>query len=153
MALDENWCTVHSSGTPTYWPTDPLKIPDLLDFFVVKGLSTNFIDVYHDNNLSSDHTPVILLVSKKIIRKLCAPKLCSRQTDWNLFRETLANKINLKIPLKTPQDVEIAVEDFIKTVQESAWAATPDHKKYESFKYYPAEIRREVALKRKLRKL
>jgi hypothetical protein len=28
-----------SSGTPTYWPTDPAKIPDLLDFFVTKGIS------------------------------------------------------------------------------------------------------------------
>jgi hypothetical protein len=25
-----------SSGTTTYWPTDPAKIPDLLDFFVTK---------------------------------------------------------------------------------------------------------------------
>jgi hypothetical protein len=26
-----------------YWPTDPNKLPNLLDFFVVKNISTNYI--------------------------------------------------------------------------------------------------------------
>jgi hypothetical protein len=34
-----------SSGTPTYWPTDPRKIPDLLDFFVTSGFSSAYIDI------------------------------------------------------------------------------------------------------------
>lgn len=29
-----------SSGSPTYWPTDRIKIPDLIDFFVGKGISS-----------------------------------------------------------------------------------------------------------------
>jgi len=32
-----------STGTPTYWPTDGNKIPDLLDFFVTKG---NFFRIH-----------------------------------------------------------------------------------------------------------
>jgi len=30
-----------STGTPTYWPTDGNKIPDLIDFFVTNGISQN----------------------------------------------------------------------------------------------------------------
>jgi hypothetical protein len=34
-----------SSRTPTYWPTDPAKVPDLLDFFVTKGISPGYTDI------------------------------------------------------------------------------------------------------------
>jgi len=27
-----------STGKPTYWPTDPGKIPDLTDFFLIKNI-------------------------------------------------------------------------------------------------------------------
>lgn len=29
-------CEFHSTGKPKYWPTDTNKIPDVIDFFVVK---------------------------------------------------------------------------------------------------------------------
>lgn len=38
-------CEFLSTGKPTYWPTDPNKIPDLIDFFVVKNISTNYIKI------------------------------------------------------------------------------------------------------------
>jgi exonuclease III len=34
-----------STGTPTYWPTDGNKIPDLLDFFVSNGISSTYNQV------------------------------------------------------------------------------------------------------------
>lgn len=30
QAISETNCSFHSTGKPTYWPTDPNKIPDLL---------------------------------------------------------------------------------------------------------------------------
>jgi len=30
-----------TTGNPTYWPTDPNKQPDLLDFFVTNGIFQN----------------------------------------------------------------------------------------------------------------
>jgi hypothetical protein len=36
-------CEIVSTGKPMYWPTDPNKLPNLLDFFVVKNISTNYI--------------------------------------------------------------------------------------------------------------
>ena len=35
-AIREMGCNYHTTGKPTYWPTDIGKIPDLLDFFISK---------------------------------------------------------------------------------------------------------------------
>ena len=50
-----------STGTPTYWPTDENKIPDLLDFFVPNGISSTYTDIQSSYNLTSDHSPIILV--------------------------------------------------------------------------------------------
>jgi len=36
--LHENNYSYLSTGTPTYWPTDAQKIPDLLDLFITNGI-------------------------------------------------------------------------------------------------------------------
>lgn len=43
-----------STRKPTYWPTDPNKIPDLLDFFVVKNISPNYAEAEGLIELSFD---------------------------------------------------------------------------------------------------
>jgi hypothetical protein len=62
---DNNYLTI-SPGTPTYWPTDANKIPDLLDFFITNGISENYISVTGSYDLSLDHTPVIATISMSI---------------------------------------------------------------------------------------
>jgi hypothetical protein len=47
-----------STGTPTYWPTDGNKIPDLLDFFVTIGISSTYTDIQSSYDLTSDHSPI-----------------------------------------------------------------------------------------------
>jgi hypothetical protein len=32
-----------TTGTPTYWPSDPDKIPDLLDFYITSGISPSYM--------------------------------------------------------------------------------------------------------------
>ena len=39
-------CEGHTMGKPTYWPTDMNKIPDLIDFFVSKNLSSSFFSFH-----------------------------------------------------------------------------------------------------------
>ena len=36
-AVNNLGCTVMSTGSPTYWPTDINKTPDLIDFFVTRS--------------------------------------------------------------------------------------------------------------------
>lgn len=49
-----------SSGQPTYWPTDRRKIPDLIDFCIIKGISRQHAQPKPCFNLSSDHSPIII---------------------------------------------------------------------------------------------
>jgi hypothetical protein len=69
QSIENNNLNYISTGEPTYWPTDRQKIPDLLDFFIVKGISVNYMDITQSLDLSSDHSPVILTVSSTIIKK------------------------------------------------------------------------------------
>ena len=45
QSIHENNCCYLSTGTPTYWPTDAQKVPDLLDLFTTNGMSTPYIDM------------------------------------------------------------------------------------------------------------
>src|SRR5436190_4288500 len=101
-----------SSGQPTYWPTDQNKIPDLLDFFVLKGITLNYINTEPSLDLSSDHTPIILTYSSTISMKEKAPSLFSKCTNWGYFRTLINNNVNIKIPLKTENDVEKEINYF-----------------------------------------
>jgi len=57
-----------SPGSPTYWPTDFRKVPDLIDFAVEKNRPRNIISAKALSVLSSDHSPVpiTLLQSQKL---------------------------------------------------------------------------------------
>ena len=46
-----------STGRSTYWPSDPAKRPDVLDFFVTNGISSTYLDIEPSYDLSSDHSP------------------------------------------------------------------------------------------------
>jgi len=43
-----------SSRKPTYWPTDKDKISDLIDFYISKGISANYLDINNVDNLLSE---------------------------------------------------------------------------------------------------
>jgi len=53
------------------------------------------------------------------------PSLYTNHTDWDAFRETLDERLNLAIPLQTPLDIEDAVETLTVAIQQAAWRATP----------------------------
>ena len=52
-AVQEARCEALSTGKPTYWPTDPGKILDLIDFFIIKNIPANYLQIEesHDLNL------------------------------------------------------------------------------------------------------
>jgi len=49
-----------SPGSPTYWPIDPRKVPDLIDFAVTKNVPRNKLSAKALSDLSSDHSPVLV---------------------------------------------------------------------------------------------
>ena len=71
--IQENNYSYISTGSPTYWPTDTTKLPDLLDFFITKGIYTMYADIQPSYDLTSDHSPIIVTISTTVMSRQPAP--------------------------------------------------------------------------------
>ena len=58
-------------------------------------------------DIISDHSPVLLELSSRLLCKNKAPKLTSKHTDWDRYREEIDQNINMRVPLKTDTDIDI----------------------------------------------
>ena len=143
---------VMSTGKPTYWPTDTQKIPDLIDFFIYKNLSSNFLHIEDSYEMSSDHSPIILTLSETAILRENHCTLVNKHTDWESFKLDLDSVIDLKVPLKNPHQLDTESRVFTENIQKCAWKNTPILKKIAGNNNYPIEIRKLIAEKRKQRK-
>ncbi|CAG4981213.1 unnamed protein product [Colias eurytheme] len=152
MAIDKLKLGVVSAGKPTYWPTDSSKIPDLLDFYVIRGLSPKFITCKTSTDLSSDHSPVEITLRRSIAETPKPCRLHSNRTNWELFRQLVAEKLELNIQLKSNPDIVEAVEHFNNCIQQSAWYATPSVGESLRKETCPKSVRELLAEKRKARK-
>jgi endonuclease/exonuclease/phosphatase family metal-dependent hydrolase len=63
-----------STGEPTYWPSDRNKLPDLLDFCVIKGIPHDSALTRSCYDLSSDHSPVIITLSLRAVDQAPQPR-------------------------------------------------------------------------------
>ena len=150
--VDDNHLVTVSTTEPTYWPSDPKRKPDLLDFFVIKGLSGNYLKAEPCFDSSSDHTPVILTVSTTIIENHCQEALYNKRTDWESFRQYIKDKTTLSVPLKTAEDIEEYTRYLTSLIQTSCWLNTPPENNKNITRNIPLEIRHKIQEKRRLRK-
>jgi hypothetical protein len=105
--IQESNLNILSTGEPTYWSTDLNKIPDLLDFAITKGISDVYSTIESNLDLSSDHSPIIITISRHVIWKKVIPKLCTRETNWELFRDILNENIRLDHRMKENEIEEV----------------------------------------------
>jgi hypothetical protein len=141
-----------STGFPTYWPSDLEKIPDLLDFFISGGISKSYMEVNSNFDLSSDHTPAIGTISNTVINANKVPRLHNKSTGWQTYKKLFEDKLNLKISLKTSEELEKETEKFIRVLQETFKQATPLSIIQKVTKYIPLEIKKLITAKRKARR-
>ena len=106
----------------------PKNISGLIDFYVTKNISSNYTQIEDNLELNSNHTPISLTLSESIIQKPCSPVLVSKKTDWEGFRMTIEERIQLSVPLQTEEKLDYEVEKFVKDIQQSAWEDTPESK-------------------------
>jgi hypothetical protein len=111
---------------PTHYP-DSGHIPDVLDFFVTKNVDQYCLPPRVIHDLSSDHIPVILNVSTSPSMKQRPESLIRYPFNWKCYRNTVEELTNLKIPLKTPTDIDQAVSFLTRTIQTAATIAGPQH--------------------------
>ena len=95
-AIQETGCKAMSTGKPTYWPTDPGKIPDLIDFFIIKNIPAQYLQIEESHDLNSYHMLILLTLSENIIQKESNPVLVNSHTDWESFRQSLEEKNKLE---------------------------------------------------------
>ncbi|EFN89914.1 Probable RNA-directed DNA polymerase from transposon X-element, partial [Harpegnathos saltator] len=109
-----------SQSMPTYWPTDRRKIPDIIDFGIIKGISKKYFKVETSPELSSDHSPLTINVSKRVIMEMQPCKLHNKKTNWQQFRELVVETLSTQLPLKDENDITQAVEYFNTNIQQAA---------------------------------
>lgn len=141
-----------STGEPTYWPSDPGKTPDLIDFCVTKNVNKNQCTISSCLELSSDHSPVIVTLQSEVKETEPSLKLHTNKTDWTLFRDICVTRLNLNIPLKTNEDIEEATHRFISLIQLAAWESTPKIRVFVRKNRVNSEVKKLINEKRKLRR-
>lgn len=152
--IDSLHLTPVSSGEPTYWPTDTHKIPDLLDFFLTKNLSDQYLSVEYSLDGSSDHTPVIITISPTVLFKRKGYEtLTNKGTDWRSFVDFLNSNINLTMPLSNNDELDLASLYFTNIVQNAVWKSSPAPKTQNASPSIPLEIRAQIKEKRRLRRV
>jgi hypothetical protein len=127
MANQNNNYSIISTGTPKYWPTDENKMPDLLDFLITNGISSNYISATASFDLTSDHSPIIATISTSVILRKPKSRLHNSKTNWDLFRKLIEANTKLITKLKEAADIENERKNFIilRVLQEAAKTATP----------------------------
>lgn len=142
----------HSTGKPTYWPSDRNKVPDLLDFFISRKIPANYIKTDENYDLDSDHSPVLLTLSDRIIQRESNPTLVNKLTDWGSFKIEVNENIQLNVSLRTIDDLEKETEELVEIIQQVAWNNTPQLKRKTVGNNYPWEIKEIIIQKRKARR-
>jgi hypothetical protein len=109
---------------PTYWLTSTHKNPDILDIFVAKIPNNLYCKTENLLEPNSDHSSVMLIVSASPLTKQKSPKLFNSSTDKFKFQNLVDQQISLNVKLKTPADIDLAVNNFTKLIQSAAWSST-----------------------------
>ena len=151
-AIHEKNLSYLSSGHPTYWPTDRNKIPDLIDFCITKGIAGINANVEDCYDLSSDHSPVIITLSTQVVPENLPKRLTNKQTKWTVYRNIVEQKCQLDIPLRTPEDIDAAVENLTRIMETAAKNATPDISSNQKVNQPSRNIQQLIQEKRAIRR-
>jgi hypothetical protein len=86
-------------------------------------------------------------MNENVIKKEPHLTLVNKKTDWMKFQEDVSNNIQLKIPLKTIEQLNLEAENVMGQIQQAAWKNTPEIKRLLAGNNYPMKIRQLVTEK------
>lgn len=148
-AIDLN-LDFQSQGYPTYWPTDPKKKPDVIDFFVTKGIASNCCDVFAISDLVSDHIPVLLALSTSGLLRIKQKSLFNIKTNWDAFRQQLSEVITDN-PILSNEQLDNEVSLLAIQIQNAAKSCTPPIKCMPYSVKIPKDVRELLKARRRAR--
>lgn len=144
---------ISSCGEPTYWPADPKRLPDLIDFAVTKNINRTRITSRLSLDLSSDHAPVLLDYHIEQEVSNASHYLTSSSTNWLKYKHYISLRM---VPLSLPgeREIDAAIEEFTQTLVDAArFATAPPLNGRAATKIITAtHIKKAVAEKRQLRR-
>jgi hypothetical protein len=70
--------------------------------------------------------------------------LSNKHTNWDQFRLIINERLILKVPLKTEEDIETAAKLFNDTMQWAGWNATPEHAAKHKANNCPIPIKQKI---------
>lgn len=152
-SLDKRRISTISTEEPTHWPSDTNRLPDVIDFFVTKGLSRLHYQIESCLDADTNHVPVILTIGTTAFNINKRQQLYNNKTDWHNVRDLIENKIDLRIALKTEADIDNATRDLTILIQESCWSCTPSLECPNKSRTYSEAIRQSILEKRRLRRV
>ena len=117
-----HYSSVSPTG-PTYWPTHSNRNPDILDFFVTNTSNSLSKNIENICDIASDHSPVILTVGGTPSLST-RPSLTHGPIVWESFKTYLDDNIDLKISLKSTNEIETAAQNFVKLITDAATNST-----------------------------
>ena len=126
-----------------------------MDFVVYSGISSYLLDILDSDELSSDHSPLIVNFNTCCSTINKTYKVISPRTDLNSFKHWLETNINLNVRIKDGYELDDAVERFTNLIHEAAFLSTPTTTQTSNTNkvLVSAEIRDLIRNKRKLRKI
>jgi hypothetical protein len=112
-----------SSGSPTYWPTDRRKIPDVIDFAITRHINQHEIIAKAIHDLSSDHSPILIELSTSPKRNQMEGTIKGK-VNWVKYQKIFQRNICTNIRLHSTEDIENAAKYLNSTIEESVQCAT-----------------------------
>ncbi|KAL7295758.1 hypothetical protein TKK_0011101 [Trichogramma kaykai] len=152
-SIQTNRLITASSGEPTFWPSDLSKKPDLIDFFIAKGISSHYLSAQSSLELTSDHSPIILELCAEAIKNTNSDFLENKKTNWSTYKDYINHKLSCNIPLKTYNDVDVAIENLNILIHKAIHISTPSTKLVQKIPNLSSEILNKISEKRKLKKI
>jgi len=137
---------------PTYWPSSSSKNPDILDIFVTKIPNNLFCKTQNILDLNSDHSSVLLTLNTTPAKKETS-QLFNKFTNHYKFHDIVNAEIQLNIKLKTPDDIDLAVNNLTNVIQRAAWSASSTNLAPLIRDSLPVYIRTKISEKRRARAL
>ncbi|KAH8355513.1 hypothetical protein KR093_010011, partial [Drosophila rubida] len=113
-----------SPGTPTYWPTDPRKLPDLIDFAVTKNIPRNLISANSLPDLSSDHSPVLFQLNLHPVAVDKPFRLTTNKTNWLKYKKYVSSHIELNPRMNDEVDINQSTNSLESVLVEAARMST-----------------------------
>lgn len=140
-------------GRPTYWPADPNKLPDLIDFAITRKIPRNNITAESLAELSSDHSPVLLTLWHRPHITERPYRLTGNRTNWARYAKYVCTHMEPTQTVFTDEDVDRLVKSIEETLVAAAKASTPpDTHKMTNHSKTNREIEQLVLEKRRLRR-